>query len=186
MNLVVYSHEDISDLEEMVDLYFSEIPNRGTVPVKYNTTAFPEGANYTQKIIYYRPQASTNTLTLYWQTPSLQDHTKNSISGFLNRYLGYEGEGSLFSLLQTKGLATQISAGTEESTDSFHLFSLQITLTVEGFEHVSDVIRYVFQFTRLLGNLTEKEYLEKWEDYIKIETVNFDFAERKYPNDFAA
>ena len=83
------------------------------------------------------------------------------------------------------GLASSLTAGTEVDADSFHLFSLQVMLTEEGLDCVSEVISSVFQFTRLLTNMTEMEFDEKWNDFINVSRINFDYAEKKSPNDYA-
>ena len=84
-----------------------------------------------------------------------------------------------------RGLAFSLAAGTELATDSFHLFSLQITLSDRGLDSISEVVHSVFSFTHLLSNLTEADFSDKWEDFVNVNKVTFDYAEKQSPNDYA-
>ena len=183
MNLVVYGREDVSTLLNMVNSSFSAIRNTGVAPITYDTVAFP--VPYIGRIILYSPQANIDTLTMYWQTESLDASHRSAVSLFISHYLGYEGEGSVMQFLQTRSLASALSAGVEVNADSFSLFRVQITLTEEGLANVSDVIQIVFQFLRLLQNMTAEEFQTKWDDVIRVGEVLFDFAEKQYPNVYA-
>lgn len=183
MNLAVYGRENISVLHDMVSSSFSDINDTGAAPKSYSTVAFPD--SYVGRVVLYRPQADTNTLTFYWETLSLNKYHRNAVSGFITRFLGHEGEGSVMSYLQTRGLASAVLADAVVNADSFFLFSLQITLTDAGLANVSDVIQIVFQFTHLLENMTESEFQTEWDDYVSVSEVVFDYAEKLSPNDYA-
>jgi len=184
MNLAVYGRENTSVLLDWVNASFAGVRTGLGSPATYSTTAFP-GPPYTGRLVHYRPEASTNTLTLFWQTPSLQGHSQNAVSKFLIRYLGHEGEGSLLAYLKGRGMATALRAGIEVAADSFYLFRIQATLTESGLGVVSEVIQAVFHYTYLLANLTEEEFEEKWSDYVTVSGVTFDYAENQSPNDYA-
>ena len=185
MNLVVYGREDISVLQQWAERSFSNVlPSLPEEPpASYNTTAFP--SNYTGRLIRYYPEASTDVLTMFWQTPSLQGQRRYAIAEFLTRYLGDEGRGSLLRYLQMRKWASDLQAGVEVDTDSFYLFSLQITLTGDGLDHVSEVIRAAFYFVRLLADLEEQDFQRMWDDFLNVGTLNFDYAEKLTPNEYA-
>ncbi len=60
-----------------------------------------------------------------------------------------------------------------------------MTLTEDGLEDVAKVVQAVFQYSYLLANLTEEEFQQKWEDFREVAKVNFDYAEKESPNDYA-
>ncbi len=182
MNLVVYGRENISTLLDYVTRSFSDIPNTGAKPLTY-TAALPF-TGLSGRIVVYQPQASTDTLTMYWQTPSLQDYPRSAIDTFIGRYLGYEGDGSIFKYLQRRSLASALEAGVEVTADSFYLFKLQITLTDEGLANISQVIRTVFQFLNHFKNISD-ELHSKWSDFVNVNQVVFDYKERQSPSDYA-
>lgn len=183
MNLVVYGRENTSQLWNWVSTSFAKITSSNGSAVTYHTTAFPD--EYTGRLVQYLPEANTNTLTIFWQTKPLQDHKRNTVGDFLVRYLGHEGEQSLLHYLRDQGMASGIGAGIEVAADSFTLFSLQITLTDCGLDGVAEVIQAVFHFTHLLANMSGEEFERKWEDYVQVAKVNFDYAEKESPNDYA-
>jgi insulysin len=184
MYLAVYGRENTTMLWDLITDVFSNISSNTSydLPATYSSTAFPPG--YTGKLIHYRPEASTNTLSLYWQTPSLQEHRRNFVGNFLLRYLGHKGHGGLFDLLLRRGYASDLDADVEVEADSFELFVLQITLTDSGLENVSEVVQAVFYYTHLLATMSEEEFEQKWEDYSEVETISFDYAEKEAPNDY--
>ena len=179
----MYSRESISTLFEWVKESFSDVSDTDGSAATYSVSAFPP--EYSGKLIHYQPEASTHLLTIFWPTPSLQDHPRNPVAKFLTRYLGHEGEGSILYYLRQEGLAITISSGVEVAADSFYIFSLQVTLTDAGREKVGDVIQVVFHYAYLLANLTEAEFDVRWGDSLNVSEVNFDYAENQYPNDYA-
>ena len=183
MKLVLYDRNPLDNLTQYAAQYFSSINNTGAMATSYNTTSFPDG--YSGRIIHYYPVSSAHTLTLFWQVaPSLQDRYRNSVAGFINRYLGHEGNTSLIYYLRLHQLATTISAGVEVQTDSYTLFSIQLDLTEKGLAGVSDVVMMVFQSVRLLQTLSVSVFDQMWSDYLQVNQVVFDFSERDQPRDY--
>ena len=182
MNLAIYGSEDPSTLWDLVDTYFTSVSSTNGSPATYNETAFPPP--FTGKLIHYLPEANINTLTMIWQTPSLQNYPRNAVDTFLTRYLGHEGEGSLLSHLKARNFASELSSGIEVDADSFYLFSVQITLTEQGLGNVSDVVQAVFKYAYLLANMTEGQFEEMWCDYVEVNKVVFDYAEKKSPEEY--
>ena len=146
MQLVVYGQEPIPTLTNWTATYFSLIPNRSVSPRTFNTTAFPP--EYSGKLVYYRPVADANTISIYWQTQPLESQYRNDVTEFLSRYLGHEGQGSILYYLKQGNWANSLSAGSEVDADSFTLFVVSIELTEEGLSHTSEVVASVLQYIR--------------------------------------
>ena len=179
MKLVVYGRDPIENLMLWASEYFSPIINRGVSAPTFSTTSFPPG--YSGKIVHYYTVADKNTLHIYWQTPPLQYKYRNAVSQFLTKYLGHEGEGSILRNLKNECWATGLSAGTEIDTDSYTLLYVSIDITNDGLPHISEVIATVFQYIRLLqGNLG----LQEWKDFVRVNQLHFDYAERPIPGGY--
>ena len=179
MQLVIYGRDPIENLVLWASEYFSPIINHGVSAPTFNTTSFPPG--YNGKIVHYYTVADKNTLHIYWQTPPLQYKYRNAMSQFLTRYIGHKGEGSILSHLINERLATSLSAGMEVNTDSYSLLFVSIDVPNNGLPHISEVIATVFQYLRLL-----QRYLgmQEWNDFMRVNKLKFDYAERDKPSDY--
>ena len=183
MNLVVYGRENISALLDMVTNSFSDVPNSHAQPLTY---PFPlPFSGYNGRMVVYQPQASTSTLTLYWQVNSLHEYPTRSLDTFIVRYLGHEGNGSIFKHLQRQNFASAVAAGVDVAADSFYLFKLQVTLTEEGLGSVGQVVKNVFEFLNSFRNLSKVEYEQKWMDFIEVSEVAFDYKEKSSASDYS-
>ena len=179
MQLVIYGRDPIENLTLWASEYFSPIINHGVSAPTFSTTSFPPG--YSGKIVHYYTVADKNTLHIYWQTPPLQYKYRNAVSQFLTKYLGHEGEGSILANLKNECWATGLSAGTEIDTNSYTLLFVSIDITNDGLPHISEVIATVFQYIRLLqGNLG----LQEWKDFVRVNQLHFDYAERPIPGGY--
>ena len=180
MQLVIYGRDPIENMTLVANKSFSPIINHGVSAPTFNTTSFPPGYNGT--IVHYYTVADKNTLHIYWQTPPLQYKYRNAMSQFLTRYIGHEGEGSILSKLRNERYATSLSAGTEIGTDSYSLLFVSIDVTNDGLLHISEVVAIVFEYMRLLqGNLG----MQQWDDFVRVNLLKFDYAERDKPSDYA-
>ena len=184
MQLAVYGRDSIDTLSEWVSRYFSYIPNRNAKEPTFNTTSFPP--EYSGKLVYITPIADKDTILLFWQTCPLQYEYRSGLPGFVMRFLGDEGPGSVSYFLQTgRGWATSVTASTEVQTDSYSILSVAIELTAEGLRHSSDVVSAVFQYVRLMASETDEETFQQlWSDYISVSSTNFDYSEKADPSDY--
>ena len=180
MQLIIYGRDPIANLMLWANESFSPITNHGVGAPTFNTTSFPPG--YNGKIVHYYTVADKNTLHIYWQTPPLQYKYRNAMSQFLTRYIGHKGEGSILSKLRNERYATSLSAGVELNTDSYTLLFVSIDVTNDGLPHISEIIAIMFQYIRLLqGNLG----MQEWNDFVRVNKLKFDYAERDKPSDYA-
>jgi insulysin len=183
LQLAVYGRDSIETLTKWTETYFTEIPNRSVSPQTFPKTAFPP--EYSGKLVFHYPVADTNTLYLYWQTEPLQSLYRNDVTEFLSRYLGNEGPGSILNYLKASSWATLLSAGSEVDADSFTLLTVNIQLTVKGLDHVSEIVRSVFEFIRLLSNQTDESLKTLWDEHTSVSQVVYDYSEEAEPVDYA-
>ena len=69
MQLVIYGKEDVGTLAKYAKDMFSSIKDKEILQPTFNTTSFPAG--YNGKIVYFIPVADTDSLSIFWQVPSL-------------------------------------------------------------------------------------------------------------------
>lgn len=70
----------------------------------------------------------------------------------MGNLLGHEGKGSLLSFLRKKLWADELYAGTNGTSSSqlISLFSVNIRLTEDGFNHMDEVLEAIFSYLKLL------------------------------------
>ena len=82
--------------------------------------------------------------------PPVVDYYRSKPTHYIANLLGYEGKGSLLSLLKNKGWVETLSAGLGVDTLSNAALSLSMELTQEGLQHVDDIPPYVFRYIELI------------------------------------
>ena len=105
---------------------------------------------------------------------------------FISSLIGDEGPGSVIDYLRRQNWATDLSVGTELQTQTFDIIDVDITLTQSGIRHVSDVVGVVMQYASMLRNLDNDTLHKLWNDYVQVAIINFDYAAKTSPSDYAS
>ncbi|XP_066256356.1 nardilysin [Euwallacea similis] len=154
MTLAVQARISLENLEEIILKHFSEVPNNNLPPDDYaefidvfNTPEF-------NKIYHINPVKDLCQIDITWAFPSLKHKYRSKPQHFLSHLLGDEGKGSLLSYLKKKCwvLGTNIGnaeTGTEHNS-LFTLFTVSLSLTDEGYNHLNEVIEAVFSYLAML------------------------------------
>ena len=182
MFLAIYGRDSIETLTDWTTKTFSAVPNRQLSPRTFDSTSFP--AAYAGKIVHYYTVADQHTLSILWQVPPLQNNSQSDAASFITRYLGYEGNGSILHLLQSRGLARSLSAGTEFDADSYSLLEVTVELTSRGLGEVSTVVKMVVQFIAALSGSSDERSTALWEDHVAVAQTGFDFGEVPEPDEY--
>ncbi|EFJ11426.1 hypothetical protein SELMODRAFT_447027 [Selaginella moellendorffii] len=149
MCLCVYGRETLDELEKIVSETFQDIKNTGKMAPSFPGLPFlPE---HKQIIIKGVPIKQRHNLELTWLIlPELKNY-KAGPCRYISHVLGHEADGSLFALLKSLGWASSLSAGENERSSDYSLFSIYIELTDAGQEHMEDIVGFTFQYISLLG-----------------------------------
>ncbi|KAJ9698882.1 hypothetical protein PVL29_007786 [Vitis rotundifolia] len=138
----------------------------------------------------YRLEAvkDVHILDLSWTLPCLrQDYLKKS-EDYLAHLIGHEGRGSLHFFLKTRGWVTSISAGVGnegmQQSSIAYIFSMSIHLTDSGLEKIFEIIGFVYQYFKLLRQVSPQEWIFK--ELQNIGNMEFRFAEEQPQDDYAA
>ncbi|KAH9716778.1 nardilysin-like [Citrus sinensis] len=127
-------------------------------------------------------------LDLTWTMPCLHQEYLKKSEDYLAHLLGHEGRGSLHSFLKGRGWATSISAGVGDEgmhrSSIAYIFVMSIHLTDSGLEKIFDIIGFVYQYIKLLRQVSPQKWIFK--ELQDIGNMEFRFAEEQPQDDYAA
>ena len=173
MKLCVVGQHSLDQLEQWVRTSFASIKNRQAKTCSYYPTDIqPYEKEHLSK--YYRVQSVSDLRDMGIMFPlrfkvsaveGRNTYYKIKSERYVSHLLGHEGKGSLCSYLKMKGWINSITAGpfnrfsgiSSEDTQ-FILFNVLMELTIEGEQHVMDIIEFVFEYI----NLMLKQGVQKW------------------------
>ncbi|XP_062015167.1 nardilysin-like [Rosa rugosa] len=185
MKLVVIGGESLDVLENWVLELFGNVKKGPQVDLEFKA----EGPIWKAGKVY-RLEAvkDVHILHLTWTLPCLrQDYLKKS-EDYLSHLLGHEGRGSLHSYFKVKGWATSLAAGVGD--DGMHrssvsyVFRMDIHLTDSGLDKIFDIIGLVYQYIKLLHQVSPQEWIFK--ELQDTGNMEFRFAEEQPQDDYAS
>jgi insulysin len=157
MVLAMTSPVGLDQMEAWARQYFSGVRNNKRPAVDYPGNLIDPAR--VPGVVMMEPIKDRRVLDINFPTAgtrSLYRSKPDELIGFL---LGYEGEGSLLSLLKQQGLATGLSGGSYPATKDYSLFSVQVELTPAGVEKWQQVLGEVFGYIETLRESPYPEYL---------------------------
>ena len=95
-------------------------------------------------------------LIVSFAMPNIDDFYRHKTVSFIAHLLGYEGQGSLYSILKEQGWINALSAGGGINGSNFKDFNVSMALTDEGIEYFEDIIEMLFEYICLINANTEK------------------------------
>ncbi|XP_057416399.1 nardilysin-like [Lotus japonicus] len=185
MKLVVIGGESLNVLESWVVELFSTVKNGPQV----NPEFIVEGPMWKSGKVY-RLEAvkDINILSLAWTLPSLDQDYLEKPDDYLAYLLRNEGRGSLIFFLRARGWATSLFAGIGNDgmywSSIAYVFVISICLTDSGIEKMYDIIGFVYQYLKLLRQVSPQEWIFK--ELQNMGNMKFRFAEEQPQDDYAA
>ncbi|KAF0972000.1 hypothetical protein FDP41_009696 [Naegleria fowleri] len=178
MKLCVIGQYPISQLEEWVRSKFADIQNtKATTSSFFPMNVKPYSKNEISKFIRSKSISDLRQLSLIFPVqltlPTVDGRHiayKFKPEKYVSHLIGHECKGSLFSLLKKKGWASSLSAGPYarfggnncvdlQKEDSFLLYSVNIELTIEGEDHIYEIVEYLFEYIDLIKS---KQGIQQW------------------------
>ena len=180
MTLVVLGNDPIDELQTMVENQFLPISNKNTVIQPYKVPLV-ESSRLPLKASV-RPLKELRELSLLFELPQQDRHWKVKPAMYLGEMIGYEGQGSLLQTLKQKGWAESLSAGPALSDRSATLFSIDIALTPEGYQHHEQILVELFAWLKLI----QQQGIESWRqaELAVMSDIAFRFVEKIEPADY--
>ncbi|MGI2027262.1 insulinase family protein [Endozoicomonas acroporae] len=182
MGVVVYGKEPLDRLEQWVNTSFSMVPPGAKPDLIIGKQ--PYTRNELQARINIVPLKDTRVLSLGFPMPSAQPFYHIKPLGYLARIIGYEGKGSLHSLLKERGLIDSLAAYNSDLPNEYSEFTVRMELTPEGLARVDEITAMVFDYLDLI----RREGLEPWlyEESKQIAELAFRYQEDRNPQQTAS
>ncbi|KAJ3666562.1 hypothetical protein Zmor_001999 [Zophobas morio] len=178
MTLAIQARLPMNVLESYVLDCFNSVPSNDQPPDDFSQFKNVFDTPEFKKLYYIQPVHDLMQLELTWALPPLLDKYKSKPQEYVSFLLGDEGNGSLLSYLKKKVWVLSISAGNGESGSEYNslyaLFSINMTLTKEGLEHLSEVIESVFSYINMVTTIGPQERL--YEEMKIVADTSFKFA----------
>lgn len=179
MTAAIIGPASIETLASWAKTAFAKIPNLHLPPF-VPLEPFVEKEQL-QQFICIEPLKDLKKLTLTFELPETNSYYKTKPLSYIAHLLGYEGSGSLLSLLKSKGYINNLSAGGGVHGSNFREFSISVGLTQKGLYAIDDIVSYIFQALHLV-----REYgLNSWryDEKRAVQEMAFRFQEPKRPID---
>jgi insulysin len=176
MTLVICANESLDTLEAWATQYFSQIKGD-----KHQLKPPIEAPLYRSqdlgKLLHIEPHKHVQKLIISFAMPNIDDFYRHKTVSFIAHLLGYEGQGSLYSVLKEQGWINALSAGGGINGSNFKDFNISMALTDEGIEYYEDIIEMVFEYICLINNNTSK-LPRLYQDKQKLLQIAFDNQEK--------
>jgi secreted Zn-dependent insulinase-like peptidase len=177
MTLVVLGKEPLEQLEQWVQKKFAAVPNHERIALsveqpQFKPTQLPARLNVT-------PIKDEHSVSLLFPLPAVKSYYQAKPTQYISYILGYEGKGSLLSLLKQNGWANSLWAGLGRGSDSEASLMVSVDLTPSGVEVVDTVISKVFDTIQLMqsGGIPERLFDEQQ----RLAEIGFRFQETSEP-----
>jgi len=156
MRLVIAGPQSIEELAQLAQCNFTDIKQQSGHKKEIKEPLYRQQ----QKGVWInvKPVKAAYRLILTIPLPSIDADYPHKTTSFIAHLLGYEGPGSLFSSLRSKGWVNSLSAGGGISGSNFKDFNINIQLTESGRRQVEQVVQWVFAYIRKI----EAEGIADW------------------------
>lgn len=181
MKIGMVGNQSLDEMEQQVRHYFSSIKNRNT-KIPQNPVS-PYTAEFLKKRVEIQPLQDVRRLRVFFPIPNQTKFYKEKPTAYLGRIIGYEGKGSLLSLLKKKNWATELSAGSNGGGIDFDTFGVTISLTAEGLNHQDEIIEMIFQTIKLIKEKGVKKIY--FDEEKKLNQIRFEYVTKSSPLTYA-
>ncbi|MBA2778207.1 insulinase family protein [Billgrantia kenyensis] len=142
MHLTLVAPQPLDELEAMVAERFADIADRGLERPVIEEPLIDE-ANLPRHVELQSVRDSRHVRFMFPVPDSLQ-YYRHKPADYLAHLLGHEGDGSLLAVLREAGLADGLSAGVGRGDERHALFTVSISLTPAGAEHIDEIEATLF------------------------------------------
>lgn len=147
----------LDELEALARTSFSEVENLETPTVVYPSDVLEPKP--VVRLLQIEPITDLRDLVMDFPLPATRDRFAGKSLDLVGQVFGYEGAGSLLSLLKEAGLATGMSAGAWDVTADYSMLSLTAKLTPEGLEQWQEVMKITFAYIENMRQSPFPEFL---------------------------
>jgi secreted Zn-dependent insulinase-like peptidase len=148
MTLVVAGPHSLDELAVHAEHAFSAVKGSKSAKSKIAVPLYRE--QDLRLLLHIAPRKHMQKLIVSFAMTGIDDLYKHKSVSFLAHLLGYEGEGSLYSILKGQGWINALSAGGGISGSNFKDFNVSFALTDEGIDYYEDIIEMLFEYIALV------------------------------------
>lgn len=174
MALVVLGNQSLDQLNTWVTEKFSQIPKR---PIAKPAPLGPMFAPGTlPRTLTYQTVKDTRQVVYNFPVPQLDTYFREKPGIYLANLLGHEGVGSLHAQLKARGWIESLGASASRYDADNALITVSIDLTDEGYGHIDDITRALFDYIDLI----KASGIAKWryDEQAQIANLAFRFQEK--------
>lgn len=175
MSLSVYGPQSIDELSALTERYFSAIRSvTNDAPTAVETPMF--NAADLPMLVEIEPKRELRQLDIRFPIAATTSQMGIRPYRYIAHLLGHESNGSLLSLLKSRGLAENLYAGAADLTRSNTTFNVSIELTPAGLDAWPEVTELLFSHIERLN----RDGIQPWiyEERRQIQEISFQFAEQ--------
>lgn len=145
MTAAIAGKQSLDELEQLARGAFSDIPNFNAevAPI----TAAPVTPEYSQKIIYYKPQVETREIIIDFTLPDLTDAFKSKPAELVSYIIASEMPGTPVAMLREAGLIESVSAwGESNNYGNAGRLRVHVSFTEPGYAQKEVVLGLLFRY----------------------------------------
>ena len=174
MALVVLGNQSLDQLNAWVTEKFSQIPRRAIAKPAALGPIFAPGT--LPRTLTYQTVRDAREVVYNFPVPALDPYFREKPGLYLANLLGHEGAGSLHAQLKARGWIESLGASAARYDADNALVVVSIELTDEGYRHVDDITRALFDYVDLI----RANGIAKWryEEQSTIASLAFRFQEK--------
>ncbi|KAI8825830.1 Metalloenzyme, LuxS/M16 peptidase-like protein [Fimicolochytrium jonesii] len=182
MKLVILGKEPLDTLAAWTTSRFAEVKNKDIAVPSF--TGHPLTPVELGKEILIKPVKELRHLELTFPFPDTRTYYRSQPSKYLAHLIGHEGDGSILSLLKSKGWAIALSAGVSHGGINFDFFKVSVDLTLAGVEHYEEIVPIIFQYI----DMVKKDGVQDWifQECKQLATMSFRFKEKSPPSSYTS
>lgn len=183
MTLAVQSRHSLDTLQEWVSDIFSNVTKNDLEKPTFDKLDLPYNTESFFRLYKAVPVKKIHQVEISWSLPCLQKHYRIKPLHYVGWLVGHEGGGSILSLLKKRVWALSLCGGNSESgfehNTSCALFSISVTLTEQGMDHIHEVLTVIFQYLDMLRRVGPQKWV--YEEIRTIEENEFRWQEQTDP-----
>uniref|UniRef100_A0A1B0CFG8 Uncharacterized protein n=1 Tax=Lutzomyia longipalpis TaxID=7200 RepID=A0A1B0CFG8_LUTLO len=189
MYLALQARYPLDELERIARKYFSDIPCNNLPGSDFScfnhTNVFP--MTFFERIYYVKPIAAMKRVDINWCLPSMVREFKCKPQELVSHFLESEKKGSLSAYLRKKLWILDLMAEIDETdgfchNSLFSIFSIHVYLTDNGYKNLTEVLRTIFSYIKLLHEQGNSQKI--YEELQAIDEAKFKYANESNPVDY--
>ncbi|XP_039283027.1 nardilysin-like [Nilaparvata lugens] len=154
ITLAIQSKHALKTLEMWVEKYFFDIPCNNLPAEVFPPCETPFKTEEFCKLYTVEPFEDEHLLQISWVLPSVVKLYKSKPLHYIRWLVVQECSGSLLAFLRMKNWASKVTCNDPRSTVDFNsiysIFSIKITLTHTGLDHLEDACCVIFTYIKFL------------------------------------